>query len=358
METNAHDVVSVVITTYNSASTIREVLNALLTQEYPLSLIEVIVVDDHSHDNTLDIVKEFEGEHRGKFYDFKIIVHEENLGVSRARNDGIKASRGGHVLILDSDVVLPPNAIREMMNFLSQNPQVGCCVLLHKPDADNVVLKWRYDVDYGRNRYVMAATSAALIKRSILEKTGLYNETLGPPFSSNEDLEFSARIWRAGYKIVQLGSVVAYHLTEKRKRHIEYLVRGDDERGRITTSLLMRIYAGYFGKKFGLTWFIFLRALPLKIKLRYIHPLAFPPLALMLAISLALNSVNLLTLITLFLMLVIFLDVFRDYYNPRHIHKSCILALFATINRSIKCLSAVIHGLKEVALRKVRLSTM
>jgi len=103
-----YPLVSVVISTYNSASTIEPVLEALHNQDYPLKCIEVTVVDGTSIDNTVEIVKKFAGRYDHLIYDFKIIVHERNMGVSKARSDGIRASKGEFILILvDSDVVLP-----------------------------------------------------------------------------------------------------------------------------------------------------------------------------------------------------------------------------------------------------------
>lgn len=342
MDAYNRSVVSIVITTYNSASTIYEVLNALLKQQYPLYLIEVIIVDGRSHDTTLSIVERFMNEYGKKFYDFKIIVHERNLGVSKARNDGIKISHGEYILILDSDVVLPPNAIEEMVNFLNHNPDVGCCILLHKPDTNNIILKWLYDVDYGKNKHIVATTSAALLRRSILKETGLYNEMLGPPFSVDEDLEFGARILKAGYKIVQLGNVVAYHLMEKRDEYLAHLTDNNKKEGKIDFNELIKWFLGFFKEKQGLTWFMFMKSLPLKIRLRYVFHSTFLPLALILIISLMLGFATLYYTCCA-IILAIFLDVLRDFYNLNQIYKSCILTLLACLNRSSRSLSTVMH---------------
>lgn len=348
--------VSVVITTYNSASTIYDVLDALLVQQYPLELIEIVIVDDRSQDDTLNIIEKFGHEHGEKFYGFKIIAHEQNLGVSRARNDGIKASCGEYILILDSDVVLPPNAIKEMTEFLSSNPDVGCCVLLHKPDADNIILRWHYEVRYGKNGYTMAATSAAMLKREVLEKTGLYDEALGPPFSVDEDIEFGARIWKAGYKVVMLGNIVAHHLTERRKKHTSSLTSSRGEKKKeeeISLTRLIAWFIGYFKERQGLSWFKFLRSLPLRLKFRYLFHSTFLPMALTSVVSLMIGLQALLLPAAL-LTLATFLDVLRDFFNPNQLHKSCVLALLACINRSSRTLSMVVHILRAELCRRLR----
>jgi glycosyltransferase involved in cell wall biosynthesis len=108
--------VTITISTYNSEVTIDDVLNSLLQQDYPLKLIEVIVIDSQSIDGTVNKVKRFMEEHGNKFYDFKFIVHDRNYGVSKARNDGIKLASGEYIMILDSDVIIPSNAIDKMFS--------------------------------------------------------------------------------------------------------------------------------------------------------------------------------------------------------------------------------------------------
>lgn len=87
--------VSVIIPAYNQANFIDKAIESVLRQTY--QDFEIIIINDGSKDNTEEIVKNYS--------DFRIryIYHENNMGVSEARNTGIRASRGDYIALLDSD---------------------------------------------------------------------------------------------------------------------------------------------------------------------------------------------------------------------------------------------------------------
>ncbi|MCI4462549.1 MAG: glycosyltransferase family 2 protein, partial [Thermogladius sp.] len=86
--------ISIVLTTYNSESVVEKALKGVVGQDFPLNRVELIIVDGGSKDNTLKMVKEFAERYSKLFYDVRVVVHDRNYGVSKARNDGIKMSRG------------------------------------------------------------------------------------------------------------------------------------------------------------------------------------------------------------------------------------------------------------------------
>jgi biofilm PGA synthesis N-glycosyltransferase PgaC len=112
--------VSVVITTFNDEETIMPVLLSLLSNGVPTQNIQLIIVDGGSTDNTLNIIKDFLNKHGTTFKYTMLVMHHRNLGVSKARNDGIKLALCEHVLLLDSDIVLPQNALK-IMNGIFAN---------------------------------------------------------------------------------------------------------------------------------------------------------------------------------------------------------------------------------------------
>ena len=346
--------VTITISTYNSEATIDDVLNSLLQQDYPLKLIEVIVIDGHSIDGTVNKVKRFMEEHGNKFYDFKLIVHDRNYGVSKARNDGIKLARGEYIMILDSDVILPPNAISKMISFLNHNPKVGCCSALLEEDATDFVSRWRFELNIGKIRKIVACTAAAMIRREVIEKAGLYDESMGPPFSVDEDTEFAARIWRAGYKCIQLGNITARHLKIKADLHLAKVTGNIRDSKGITLFTYLRWLALYFKEPNPLTWYKFLRSLPLLTRARFILSSLFIPLILLITILLPLvlmSQSNLLYSIIFYVSIsfaiIIFLDLFRDFVSsPRYLHKSIILALLACINRSARSIATIFYKIK------------
>ena len=96
--------VSIVIPTFNEAEDIKKTLDACLALDHPLK--EIIVVDD-STDETPAIVGRYE-----KIGPVRLIKREKNFGGRcGARNDGILAAKGEVVVILNADVILPPDFI-------------------------------------------------------------------------------------------------------------------------------------------------------------------------------------------------------------------------------------------------------
>lgn len=97
--------VTVVIPAYNAATTVGKALQSAVNQTY--ELVEVLVVDDASTDNTLDVVKNFAGNnHR-----VRVLRRPTNSGgVGAPRNLGIAQAAGRYVMFLDADDELPPRA--------------------------------------------------------------------------------------------------------------------------------------------------------------------------------------------------------------------------------------------------------
>ena len=344
--------VTIVITTYNSEVTIEDVLNALLLQDYPLKFLEVIVVDGCSIDRTVDRVKEFLERYHDKFYDFKLIVHDKNYGVSKARNDGIRLARGEYIMILDSDVVLPSNAINTMVSFLESNPKVGFCRPLLLYDSTDIVMRWLYDINVGRIQMLLSCADATLIRREALEKAGLYDEAMGPPFSVDEDLELGARIWKAGYQGVMLGNVIARHLKVTGDAHLNKLI-GKRKANKMTLVTYGRWLIGYFRKPHRVAWYKFLKSLPLKLKFNFIFSSLFLPFTATLFLGLLIPLPHYINILALAYMILAYLNTLRDFTSkPRHIHKSIFLALLACINRSVRTLAAL-YAIIELKLTRV-----
>ena len=102
--------VSIIIPTYNRENIIGKTLKNLLQQTY--SDIEIIVVDDGSSDNTLDVVSGF------KESRIKYIKHSENKGACAARNTGIRAAVGEYIMLNDSDDLSSTDRVEKQLNAL------------------------------------------------------------------------------------------------------------------------------------------------------------------------------------------------------------------------------------------------
>ncbi len=106
--------VSIIITTYNYDRYVERAIRSALNQSLPKNAFEVIVVNDCSTDNTIEVLKNYENELR--------IYHlEKNVGLSAARNFGIKKAKGQFVVFLDADDYIHSDLVYIQKMFLELN---------------------------------------------------------------------------------------------------------------------------------------------------------------------------------------------------------------------------------------------
>ena len=101
--------ISVIIPTYNCEKTVEQTLRSVLAQKY--DDFEVLVIDDGSSDNTLDVVSAIAA------YDPKLkVIAKENGGVSSARNLGIREAKGEYICFVDSDDTVAPDYLNALID--------------------------------------------------------------------------------------------------------------------------------------------------------------------------------------------------------------------------------------------------
>lgn len=111
--------ISVIIPLYNKQDSILRTLKSVLLQSY--KKIEIIIIDDGSTDNSLNVVK--------NVIDIRLrIISKGNGGVSSARNLGVEESKGEWILFLDADDYLHPMAIERLLETaLKYKTDISCC---------------------------------------------------------------------------------------------------------------------------------------------------------------------------------------------------------------------------------------
>lgn len=166
---------SVVIPSHNAARYIRDAIASVLRQTY--QPCEVIVVDDGSSDGTAEIV----GRHANIQY-----VRQSHLGVSAARNLGIRLTKGPLVAFLDADDVWLPDKIAHQVRFLSEHPQYGMVFTEHTMvDAVGNTLRITdkrpiLNGDPVRNIFLLSniGTPTVMVRRAVLDAVGPFDESL------------------------------------------------------------------------------------------------------------------------------------------------------------------------------------
>lgn len=180
--------VTVIIPTYNRARKSVRAVSSVLYQTF--TDYEIVVVDDGSNDGTSDCL-------RALGHRIQYLKHPQNLGVSAARNSGIKASRSPFIAFLDSDDYWLPEKLSTQMAFFRQNPGVVACqteeIWIRKGVRVNPAkrhLKPSGDIFKASLRRCLVSPSAVMLKRWLLEEVGLFDQDL----SACEDYDLWLRI--------------------------------------------------------------------------------------------------------------------------------------------------------------------
>ncbi len=222
---------SIVVLSWNTSELLRACLASL--RRLPPDLDhEVIVVDNASADGSADMVAR-------EFPEARLIRNEQNLGYAAGNNAGIRASSGRHVLLLNSDTEVAPDAPGLLVSHLEQDPSCGAVgAQLLNPDGTiqracmrfpNLAVligfdTWfgkrfplkcaleRYfyrDFDHASSREVEQPPAAALaVPRRVFDQVGLLDEDL---FLFFNDVDLCRRLRAAGFRIHFLAEARVLH---------------------------------------------------------------------------------------------------------------------------------------------------
>ena len=212
---------SIIIVNYKCLDYLRKCIRSIIDTINQIRY-EIVIVDNQSADGTPEaICKEFPG--------LRMIENTQNLGVAKGNNQGVLASKGKFILLLNNDTEALPGSIETLFKIISQSPEVGLlgCRLIHpdltiqqsfgrmlnpviqfgqklftnkiyensaNPIAKFLLTKWysvERDVDWVRGACMM-------IRREALDQTCLMDEHF---FMFFEDVDISTQIRNAGWKV-------------------------------------------------------------------------------------------------------------------------------------------------------------
>ncbi len=184
--------ISVIIPTYNRAKYLPRALESVLTQTH--KDLELIIVDDASSDSTTEYLKSITDPR------FSVIKHNNNLGVSAARNTGIKAAKNKWIAFLDSDDEWLTYKLQKQIELINAHPHIKIIhsneQWLFKGVKKNQPSKYKRYGGYVFEKCLPLCSigpSTSLVHKEVFDTVGLFNEA----FPVCEDYDF----WlRATYK--------------------------------------------------------------------------------------------------------------------------------------------------------------
>ena len=195
--------VSLVIPVYNQMDYTRQCLESIARcTDHPH---ELIIVDNASTDGTQEFLRDVKAQ---------VITNQHNLGCAKAWNQGVRASHGDVIGILNNDIVVTEGWLDGLLAFMEQadhgivSPAAREGHLNYDLDA--------YAIDF--TRLCHSATRAELygacllIKREVFDRVGLFDEAFA--YGTCEDIDFFWRTRKAGFSVGMTGSVLIHHFSQ------------------------------------------------------------------------------------------------------------------------------------------------
>ncbi len=222
--------VSCIIVTYNSGNILLDCLESISVGAGELSY-EVIVIDNASSDNVIHQAKV-------RFPDIQLVQNTENRGFAGGNNQGLVIAKGQYLLLLNPDVILQPNSLVELVNYLKQNQLVGIVGPKTFDATGNISLTanatyspltvlWQYvgldrlfpHIVYGKYRHLITTAEipfevnwvqgcCLLMRRQVYETIGGLDEGF---FLFAEEPDYCERATLAGWKTIFVPSAEIKH---------------------------------------------------------------------------------------------------------------------------------------------------
>ncbi len=188
--------ISVIIPTFNRADLLERTLRSVLSQTY--RDFEIIIIDDASTDNTQEIIEEkFGSEIKTEI--IRYFKNDLNLERSRSRNRGIELAKGEYIASLDDDDVWLPEHLKELLEYMTKNEDVGCVFSMAMFVHDNNSVSVRpHKLQNGKGELYrdicmegrLALHSIVMFRRHLHEEIGGYSEDI----NYGEDWEYFSRM--------------------------------------------------------------------------------------------------------------------------------------------------------------------
>lgn len=210
---------AIVILSYNLLEYTKLCIDSI-RETTPESAREIIVVDNASRDGSVEWLREQT--------DLILIENTENMGFPAGCNQGIQAaSEESDIFLLNNDTILPVNALFWLRMGLYDKPENGTAgsvsnaargqqvadELDNVPDLLAFAQKRNLPMDYPYESRIFLIGFALLIKRSVLNQTGLLDERFSP--GNSEDEDYGLRVLMAGYKNILCRNSFVLHFGHK-----------------------------------------------------------------------------------------------------------------------------------------------
>jgi len=206
---------SIIIATFNRLEEIKELLASAEKLDFEREQFEFVITDDGSTDNTADFIKSYKSESGLNIR----YLHQQNKGPGEARNFGMRESAGDFFIFVDSDCMFPPEWLRKIDEHLAKQPLDAfggpdTCHESFSPLLKAINYSMTSFIGTGGTRGSTKSVQKKFYPRSF--NMGISKkvfETIGGmgALRHGQDMEFSARIYRNGFKVGLIADAFVYH---------------------------------------------------------------------------------------------------------------------------------------------------
>lgn len=214
--------VSIIVPCFNEGELIGKTIESLLKLDYPKNMIEIIIVDDKSSDNSAEIARKYEK----KYKNVRVIVNKRNSGgAAEPTNIGIRAAKYNYIAVTDADSSPQPDALKKMLGFLQEDEKVGavtCAVLVKNQETFMQKLQAIEYVVIGFGRKILDKIDAVYVTPgpfALYRKKTLFEVGLFDPKNLTQDIEIVWRLIAHGYKARMCLAAKVYSDAPKKFRH-------------------------------------------------------------------------------------------------------------------------------------------
>lgn len=244
---------SVVVINWNAKKYIINCLKSILESEY--NNLEIILIDNHSEDGSINLVKELLKE--DELSKISIFINDRNFGAAYALNQGASIARGKYISFVASDTKIERNCFHELVKVLESDDSIGAVssklLMMDEPQRFDSAGEYLsqygfliqrhagYEIDHGQFNQLAEIFSvkgtALTVNKGVFKKAGMFPEEY---FIFLEETDLCWRIWLSGYRIVFVPNAYIYHasgISIKQSSCRQYLVKYYGTRNYIFTLL-------------------------------------------------------------------------------------------------------------------------
>lgn len=177
--------ITIIVPVYNVEKYLRESLDSAINQTY--KNIEILVIDDGSKDGSGAICDEYANKD-----DRIIVIHQENAGLSGARNTGLRNATGDYIMFLDSDDTFEPNACKALLEYIEETGADYVIGNYTNMDEDGTI--WEKPV-FDKQKYEKFKLSITDYEKSFyIMNSGVWNKIFRKSFLDEIDVWFEERL--------------------------------------------------------------------------------------------------------------------------------------------------------------------